>query len=158
MQRSWHLDEDKLTFIIQAIPSGADRYSDQVLGGKMLGDVNLFFSQDDDDPSKRRAEVEIMIAESDARRQGVAFNALRLLFLYATSHLNLSVSSFFCKIGAANQKSIALFKKLGFTQVAFSDVWQEAHLQPSEDALDIWSQPSTLVQLHVFTEPLSLAR
>lgn len=162
MQKSWHLDEDKLTFIIQEIPAEAQPGTTALLQGRMLGDVNLFLSKEErEDGSEARttAEAEVMIAEADARRSGVAFNALRLLFLYALQHLPmLQPSSFFCKIGAQNDKSKALFQKLGFEQVSFSEVWQEAQLQAREEAhTQIWTKSLVVQELTVTRDPLAVS-
>lgn len=169
MQKSWHLDEDKLTFIIQEVPANAQPGTDAQLQGRMLGDVNLFLSKEhtdedsgEDQPQgsgRLTAEAEVMIAEPDARRSGIAFNALRLLFLYASTHLDLPPASFFCKIGAKNDRSRALFQKLGFHQVAFSDIWQEAQLQARPEArAEIWERGLSLQELQVHRDPLSQAQ
>lgn len=134
MQRAWHLDDDKLTFIVHALPHGVPpppggapdlgallaapprgAHADGDGGPAsvhlflsqlpMVGDVNLFFStdQDDDDDDddadaedsgpeagvaearrmRTYAECEVMIAESAYRRQGLASEALRLVMAYS---------------------------------------------------------------------------
>ncbi|CAO1630478.1 unnamed protein product [Jaminaea pallidilutea] len=108
MQASWHLDDDKLTFIVLHPSEGtleADESVDTVsLLSKceMVGDVNVFLSPleeeepDDDDAessqgrvhdtlNRTQGELEVMIAESKFRRRGLALEALSLLMFYITS-------------------------------------------------------------------------
>ncbi|CAG8749902.1 16579_t:CDS:2, partial [Cetraspora pellucida] len=60
MQKSWHLDENKCTFIVLLKPDVDRKLTNQeVKKAKMVGDVNLFFN-DHDNPTI--AEIEIMIA------------------------------------------------------------------------------------------------
>ena len=78
MQRSWRGDHDKLTFIAcvpldrgmedkrgKAVVVGRDDAPD-----RMLGDVNLFLSQADEDEEGCIGELELMIAPKDTRRKG----------------------------------------------------------------------------------------
>ncbi|PWN38991.1 hypothetical protein IE81DRAFT_335759 [Ceraceosorus guamensis] len=138
MQRSWHLDDDKLTFIVLRRRAGASISSarEALHEAEMVGDVNLFLSLDDDE------EVEIMIAEPRARRQGLAFESLCLLLRYATttasastsasnssSLLPLAPSAFRAKIGLSNAKSRALFAKLGFEEHKVVKVFEEVELR-----------------------------
>ncbi|KAK3251907.1 hypothetical protein CYMTET_38772 [Cymbomonas tetramitiformis] len=58
-QKSWREDDEKLTFII------LDRESES-----MIGDVNLFITENEDSAEVWNGEVEIMIAEESARRKG----------------------------------------------------------------------------------------
>ncbi|KAF0461552.1 ATP12-domain-containing protein [Gigaspora margarita] len=102
MQKSWHMDENK-----------------------MVGDINLFFNDHD---SSSIAEIEIMIAEKTHYRSGLATNSLFLMFNYAIN--NLKISKFTAKISVKNHASITLFtKKFNFIQTNYSEVFQEISLE-----------------------------
>jgi RimJ/RimL family protein N-acetyltransferase len=58
----------------------------------MVGDVNLFFNDDDDSSS---AEVEIMIAEESCRERGLGKEALLAMMRYGNFHLKMYLRSFF---------------------------------------------------------------
>ncbi|XP_022093664.1 N-acetyltransferase 9-like protein isoform X2 [Acanthaster planci] len=104
MQKSWHLDENKCTFILLLKEKWDDPECNEI--DCMCGDVNLYFI-DPDDSGVKTAEVEIMIAGAT----------------------KLKVRRFIAKIGLQNQPSLALFKKLGFKQESVSEVFQEVTLQ-----------------------------
>ncbi|KAF8343184.1 acyl-CoA N-acyltransferase [Cantharellus anzutake] len=140
MQRSWHLDEDKLTFIVLARSSlqiGSDALTaEDTLRMKMIGDVNMFFKDE------REVECEIMIAEREYRRKGCALEALRLLLRYVTSdmkgsemsrqsspHLPIDPKSLLARVGASNEPSIALFRKLGFSTSKYVEVFDEVEMR-----------------------------
>lgn len=160
MQKSWHHDDDKVTFIIAdrtrwssfccdtdagtktyhpvneeyseenptqhesrgKCPTAAEMDSREV--SCIVGDVNLFFH----DPANRgKAEIEIMVAEAEARNRGMATEALSLMMAYGCFVLN--VRSYEAKIGCANTPSINLFtKKLGFSEISKSEIFQEITL------------------------------
>ncbi|CAG8498706.1 14365_t:CDS:2 [Funneliformis caledonium] len=126
MQRSWHVDENKCTFIVLAKPEISHELTNQeIKSAEMIGDVNLFFN-DNDDPNV--AEIEIMIAEQSYRRLGLAKNALLLMFHYAINELN--VTRFLAKISTNNQPSIQLFtRKFGFVEISFSKIFKEHSLE-----------------------------
>lgn len=46
----------------------------------MIGDVNIFFNDPDDDPTF--GEIEVMIAEADYRKTGRGREALRIMMGY----------------------------------------------------------------------------
>ena len=108
---SWHDDEGKCTFIL-------------LQHGAMVGDVNLFLGVEDDPAA---AEIEVMVAEPAARRGGCACEALTLLQLWAWGRLG--IRRFVAKIGCDNAASLALFRKLGYTHVSTSAVFQEETLE-----------------------------
>lgn len=101
----------------------------------MIGDTNLFFNQDyflpesdDEDQFDFNneiivAEVEIMIAEPEARRKGFGKEALLLMLKYAQSEL--FVQEFVSKIGYDNMASQNLFTKLQFEEQSRSVVFKE---------------------------------
>jgi RimJ/RimL family protein N-acetyltransferase len=143
MQQSWREDGDKLTFIACVSKSvGSEDGKDAVVGGiddadeKMIGDVNLFLSEDDEDDKsdgeaetkKVIGEVEIMIAEQVARGKGFG-KAILLIFLwYILTNIDLILGEFTkgkaelnflrVKIDAENERSIKLFEKVGFTKTS----------------------------------------
>ncbi|QDS67686.1 hypothetical protein FKW77_005317 [Venturia effusa] len=150
MQESWREDGDKLTFIT-CLPLGrqGERKGEEeglvVQGGlgdgdgRMIGDVNLFLSEDDGDEGRDGSgekgvrqvigEIEIMIAAPEARGKGYG-KAILLTFLWYiitnTSGIlyeyskkgNASLKFLRVKIDAENQTSISLFEKVGFTKTS----------------------------------------
>merc|ERR1712176_439065 len=76
----------------------------------MIGDVNLFLNDPEDDQA---GEIEVMIAEKDARMKGYCYDKLH-------------VSRFIAKIGKHNLKSYSLFKnKLRFRFESESEIFEE---------------------------------
>ena len=97
-----------------------------LLTPSQVGDVNLFLNDADDAAA---AEIEVMVAVQSARRRGVAREALELLQAWAAGELRLR--RFVAKIGHANAPSAALFRKLGYSLVSSSAVFEEArYVQP----------------------------
>ncbi|XP_037571309.1 N-acetyltransferase 9-like protein isoform X1 [Dermacentor silvarum] len=118
MQKSWLEDEDKCTFIIldrETYESSQDEVE------AMIGDVNLFFN-DQDRP--RDAEIEVMIAESSQRRKGRGKESIHLMMRYGVQELH--VMAFSAKIKLNNEVSQRLFENIGFTLVSTSSVFEEA--------------------------------
>ncbi|KAI8808841.1 N-acetyltransferase 9-like protein [Cladochytrium replicatum] len=125
MQRSWREDTDKCTFIVLAPTFESNRVGESAKWGGMIGDVNLFFN-DQDDP--HTAELEIMIAETSFRGQGAGSEAAALMMLYALN--KLGVNKFVVKASLRNTASISLFRKqFGFKTVGVSEVFQEITME-----------------------------
>lgn len=147
MQAKWHLDEDKLTFIVLHKENSESVESVERLLARcrMAGDVNVFLSEDaeeeeEEDEGARtqkqpRGEMEVMIAEPSLRRHGLASQALQLLMHYVTQEQPtskrplLSPANLFVKVGLSNSPSRALFARLGFEEVKVSEVWQEVEMR-----------------------------
>jgi RimJ/RimL family protein N-acetyltransferase len=109
-QRSWHLDENKLTFIV--LLSSTDTSSE----ASMIGDVNLHINGMYD---AGVGEIEIMIADTEMRGRGLAKEALCAMMQFAAQRLH--VTKFIAKIKQHNVASRRLFESLGFVACVRSD-------------------------------------
>lgn len=142
MQQSWREDENKCTFIIllhgllKRDPAKNREWDDNFVSENldaMVGDVNLFLSEEEDDEEnqesskpvesvektcKIQAELDIMVAEEAARGQGIGLEAACLMMLYGAHEL--AISSFFCKINENNEPSLAMFRKLNFVECNYA--------------------------------------
>lgn len=123
MQQRWWEDDDKCTFILLnqkycTCENDIGKISSESLA--MAGDVNLFFNNVD---NNKEAEVEVMIAEKNMRGQGLGREAVQTMMYYGYKILN--VQTYTVKIGYSNNASINMFKKLGFTEVSRTDVFEE---------------------------------
>lgn len=135
MQRSWRDDHDKLTFIV-CVPEDNKKLTQVTKGSsdapsRMIGDVNLFLSQADEDDEGCIGELELMIAPISQRRQGYGRAAILTFLHYIQQNLErllteyrqklsldkMSLLQLRVKIGSKNEKSIKLFKSIGFIQV-----------------------------------------
>ena len=87
---------------------------------RMIGDVNIFL-HDRDDPGN--AEIEIMIAEKQFTRKGIATEALSIMMIYGAKCLG--VHRYFAKISESNVASMSLFSKLGYREVNYVAAFQE---------------------------------
>ena len=129
MRDSWEVDDDKLTFIVLR----RDTYDTALLAASatapsrrvaecevlaMVGDVNAFIYEDEEDASLHFAEMEVMIADKANRGHGFGLEAVYLLINYCAQRLpaSLKLTRFVAKIGEQNAASIGMFKKLGFVQ------------------------------------------
>ena len=165
MQASWRDDADKCTFIvlcrenISDLDHGSvDQYPDnehfvsETLSA-MVGDVNLFLSEEEDSDDEevdtqepvetesqvektkyRQAELDIMIAEKGFQRKGIGREACCMMMLYAAKRL--STRRFFCKINEDNESSLALFRKLGFHQCDYAACFKQYELELKRDTPD----------------------
>ncbi|KAK7506742.1 hypothetical protein BaRGS_00002217 [Batillaria attramentaria] len=139
MQKSWREDSDKCTFIVLQrskldVQSGGEIMSrEQRETGAMVGDVNLFFTDED----RHSAETEIMIAEQSARGKGCGKEALCSIMRYGVEVL--SVTKFIAKIGLDNLPSIRLFFQLGFRETSRSEVFKESTMEllVTDAAMDV---------------------
>ncbi|KAK6904969.1 hypothetical protein I203_105788 [Kwoniella mangroviensis CBS 8507] len=129
MQRKWHFDDDKLTFILLAQPETSTSTSNilepsEIKKCKMVGDVNLFLP----DGKTGQGECEIMIASKEDRRKGYAIEALSLFLSYLTITLPFNPSHLIARIGSSNKPSIRLFQTLGFGIIKHVKVFDEVEL------------------------------
>ncbi|WFD05135.1 hypothetical protein MVES1_000461 [Malassezia vespertilionis] len=103
----------------------------------MIGDVNVFLGERDEEEDIVCGEMEVMIAEHAYRRQGFASEALQLLMHYITmvraEPFPLHPTHLFARIGLANAPSIALFERLGFVRFKENTVFQEVEVRARAD-------------------------
>ncbi|RHZ72937.1 hypothetical protein CDV55_107220 [Aspergillus turcosus] len=166
MQRSWRQDGDKLTFIICLPVSWGSHLTrtesrEQLPGsrqgsglrlrlkegddapGQMLGDINLFLREEDEEEDedgsspeiKIIGEIELMIADKVHQRKGYGRAALLAFLRYVLEHEGEILGEFAgattlpemkgrrfgalsVKIGKENEGSLALFESVGFCKVS----------------------------------------
>ena len=139
-------------------PAAASLPSDfvQVNLHAMVGDVNLFLSEEEEEEEgpdtdvendkeeeegnapapahtqpRRQAELDIMIAEESARGQGMGSEASRIMLWYGARHLQ--IRRFFAKIKKDNAASRALFeRRLGFEEIAYVECFGEYEYERKE--------------------------
>eukprot|EP01080_Neovahlkampfia_damariscottae_P010681 gene10681-3302_t len=119
MQQTWHLDDNKLTFIL--LDKEFSNKQETMEG--MCGDINIFISENDE--NETIGEIEIMIAEEKSRKKGIAKESIKMMIKYANEELK--INKFIAKIIDTNQNSIILFKKLGFKELKYVSVFNEYH-------------------------------
>ncbi|XP_036330755.1 N-acetyltransferase 9-like protein [Rhagoletis pomonella] len=129
MQRCWREDEDKCTFLVLC-RSAYEQTGNEI--DALVGDTNIFLrvndeGEDKDGKRSQVAEAEIMIAELEVRGKGYGWEAMLLLIKYAQQ--NLQIKKFEAKIGVKNEKSLRMFNKMQFMEVARSSVFNEVTLE-----------------------------
>ena len=149
MQKSWRDDPNKCTFIVLAREQcEIDATKREVVVSDclhaMVGDVNLFLSEIDDDDdeagergsaqrtendhtSRIQAEIDIMIAEQKFQRMGIGRAATCSMLIYGATTLN--IHRFFCKINEDNKASIQLFENLGFVQCNYAACFKQVEFE-----------------------------
>ena len=155
MQESWRIDEKKCTFIllakedcVQMVDDGDalfhDERNDFVMNNldAMVGDVNLFISEEEDDddeeenehdsfqdednskPKPLQAEIDIMVAVDKYRQKGIGKEAVCLMMIYAATVLGIRCIK--AKIKDTNDASRKLFEKsLRFRESNFVSCFKE---------------------------------
>lgn len=89
--------------------------------GELLGLIDLF----DCDFKNRKAGIGIVIKSEENRNKGFGSEALELMINYAFNKLNLH--QLHCNIAESNERSIKLFKSLGFEVIGLKKDWVLSH-------------------------------
>jgi RimJ/RimL family protein N-acetyltransferase len=129
-QESWAVDECKLTFLIRDSTVDPPK--------SLCGDINAFFSEyfesdwidkdePDSSPSGKLVEINLMIAERQSRRKGIAREALEIFSEYILNNIS-DVRLFVAKIQMDNMASIKLFESLGYREFRRIECFNEIHL------------------------------
>lgn len=84
---------------------------------RAIGFVDLF----DFEPKHQRVGLGIVIFDEKDRGKGYAFQALEMVCSYAFTHLHMH--QLYANITADNERSIILFKKVGFVQTGIKKDW-----------------------------------
>lgn len=124
MQLSWTQDPNKRTFIVldKEMVDG-DLIQGHPHVEAMVGDVNIYMNDLDD---SQMAEIEIMIAETKSRGKGLGKEAILMMMAFAIE--TLGIHMFRAKIGESNQASLNLFRKLGFEEASYSEIFKEVSI------------------------------
>ncbi|KAF3358337.1 hypothetical protein VdG1_05413 [Verticillium dahliae VDG1] len=123
-QASWRTADDKLTFII-CRPLAAGAASTEITAGTADHEDAMV-----GDPPDFVGEIDVMVAEKGDRGRGVGFAAVTALMEYVLRHVDdilrehgprngarvPRLRGLMAKIQAGNDKSMALFQRVGFTQ------------------------------------------
>ncbi|BBG99917.1 Acyl-CoA N-acyltransferases superfamily protein [Prunus dulcis] len=127
MQLTWTQDPNKQTFLVldKQLVVGEFNHGQPHVEA-MVGDVNLYMN-DLDDP--QMAEIEIMIAEPKSRGKGLGKESALMMMAFAVE--NLGIHIFRAKIGELNGASLSLFRKLGFEETSYSEIFKEVTLELS---------------------------
>lgn len=94
--------------------------------GRAVGTIELF----DFDAQNSRVGIGILIDEG-SQNKGYAQEALHILIEYCFGVLMLK--QVFCNISASNEKSIHLFKKIGFAEAGCKKNWNKIGQNKFED-------------------------
>lgn len=154
MQQTWKTDADKLTFISCTPTIAAQGHilvTESDAFDRMLGDVNLFLTDSDDEDSHGIiGEVELMIASKQHQSHGYGRASLLAFLEYFIVHeqeilqqysgansslgkcLSGTPSRFLylrAKIDESNHRSIGLFESLGFAKVGKTNYFGEVELR-----------------------------
>ncbi|XP_030929649.1 N-acetyltransferase 9-like protein isoform X1 [Quercus lobata] len=130
MQLTWTQDPNKQTFIVldREMVVGEFIHGDPHVEAcpfpAMVGDVNLYMNNFDD---PNMAEIEIMIAEPKSRGKGLGKESVLLMMAFAVESLGIHI--FRAKIGESNGASLTLFRKLGFEEASYSEIFKEVTLE-----------------------------
>jgi RimJ/RimL family protein N-acetyltransferase len=143
MQQSWRDDAKKCTFIVHSgelckVDESVESVNVVENLKSMVGDVNLFLSEIDDDEeddkseakrekTRLQAEIDIMVAKHGYTRKGIGRAATCAMLLYGANALG--VHRFFCKINEGNKASIKLFESLGFVQCDYAACFKQVELE-----------------------------
>lgn len=119
VHESWITDPAKCTFIVldRSLYEKSTESEEQRQINSMIGDVNFYIQED------CVAEIEVMIAESEARNRGYGKEAVTVMMKFG--HQIVGVKKFEAKIKMNNFKSQNLFCKLGFIECSRSKVFEE---------------------------------
>ncbi len=159
-QLSWREEKHKVTFIVCHAPPGDDAATDgegrvvrSELTRGMAGDVNAFLSTLDDEETSDdgdgdaggaaearqqhdpplAAELEIMIADTACRRQGLARESL-LLFVHWLLGAVPRIALLVAKVTDDNDASRRLFEGLGFALHKHMAVFEQSELRLDVEA------------------------
>ncbi|XP_078154273.1 acyl-CoA N-acyltransferases (NAT) superfamily protein [Carex rostrata] len=127
MHLSWTNDPNKHTFIVL----DKELIQGEFVPGNphveaMVGDVNIYMN-DPSDP--HLAEIEIMIAESESRGKGLGEESVLMMMEFSIGFYSIPI--FRAKISESNTASLKLFRKLGFVDASYSEVFKEVTLELS---------------------------
>ncbi|XP_010936609.1 GCN5-related N-acetyltransferase 9 isoform X2 [Elaeis guineensis] len=125
MHLSWTQDPNKHTFILldKELIAGSFVHGDPHVEA-MVGDVNIYMNDPDD---LQTAEIEIMIAEPKSRGKGLGEESVLMMMTFAVE--NYGIQKFCAKIGDSNAASLHLFRKLGYVDASYSEVFKEVTLE-----------------------------